>query len=532
MRKRLLLKKCLCVVVVLVFFQTLIVPNTRVYHAASSDVLHISEDTVWEPEGSPYLIEGELIIEQNTTLTVAPGTTITFAPGSRMTIDGYLSAGTDGKRQTVFTSVYDPEYSSVEFKITDYWDGIYISETGYFDGIGVRVSYGERIFNVDGSLNLSESKVTNAKYNCVYVGQSGVFNGYDTLVSDVASLMPISTPTVEPTSMPTIEPTNTPEVEPTSTSIVNPTNTPTAKPTCTPKIKPICTKPTKPGYTIKPSCKPKYPEKPSREDRKDYPSNSCRSVVKEDYTKWCKFFYYRGESSKKQAWNCSFNCRGTNDFNGCKKTAVYRSCDKVSFKKLCSQYPKHKYWPTCSVKPTNTPVVKPTLTPTNTPTTMPTPKSTNTPITTPVDVDRNCIIYNEGDMNLTSCEISFSSNVGIYVANNASFYGGDLYINDCGTGVLVEGTVSFLQATIADCIFGVYSISENSVNFEYCIFENMSSYAIVNDVISNEITASNNYWQSSSGPSVYDPETGKWEGDGLKILGNIIYEPFLTEPEI
>ncbi|OPZ93511.1 MAG: putative hemoglobin and hemoglobin-haptoglobin-binding protein 3 precursor [Firmicutes bacterium ADurb.Bin419] len=564
MRRKLSPKRgiCLCVVFILVIYCFFLSPqNTRVYHAVASGKLHISEDTVWEPEGSPYLIDGELVIDQNVTLTVAPGTIITFAPGSKMTVDGYLSANADGEQQTVFTSVYDPEYSGIEFKLTDYWDGIYISETGYFDGTGVRASYGERIFNIDGSLNLSQSEVTNAKYNCVYIGQSGVFNGYDTLISDVASLMPISTPTVEPTNTPTVEPTSTPTVEPTSTFTVEPTNTPTVKPTCSPIIKPTCKKTTKPGCKVKPSCKPKYPEKPYHQDRKDYPAKSCKPVFKESYTKWFKVFYNENASSKKQDRNCSFIGRDTNKFDGCKKTVVCRSCEKVSFKKLCYIYPKCKCRPSCPVKPTSTPVVKPTLkptrtptatpihvatntpnitptpdttkTPTTTPTTTPTPETTNKPTTTPpINVDINCIIYNEGVMNLTSCGISNCSNVGIYVGSNASFYGGDLVINDCGTGVLVEGTVSFLQATITDCIYGVYSISENPVNFEYCIFENISSYAIVNDIESNEITASNNYWQSLSGPSVYDRETGTWVGDGLKILGNIIYQPFLSEPEI
>ncbi len=544
---------CVCALVIYCFF--LSPQNTGVYHAAASEKLHISEDTVWEPEGSPYLIDGELVIDQNVTLTLAPGTIITFAPGSKMTVDGYLSANSDGEQQTVFTSVYDPEYSGMEYKLTDYWDGIYISETGYFDGTGVKASYGERIFNVEGSLNLSQSEVTNAKYNCVYIGQSGEFNGYDTLISDVVSLLPISTPTVEPTNTPVIKPTNTPEVEPTSTPAVEPTNTPTVKPTCSPITKPTCKKTTKPGCTAKPSCKSKYPEKPYHQDRKDYPEKSCNPVFKEANTKWFKFFYNENASSKKQDRNCSFDGRDTNKFDGCRKIAVNRSCEKVSFNKLCYIYPKCR--PSCTAKPTSTPVVKPTLKPTKTPTTTPTlvatnapnitptpnttktptitpaPESTNKPTATPpVNFDRNCIIYNEGVMNLTSCEISNCSNVGIYVGSNASFYGGDLVINDCGTGVLIEGTVSFLQVKISDCIHGVYSISENPVNFEYCIFENISSYAIVNNVANNEITASNNYWQSLSGPSVYDPETGTWVGDGLKILGNIIYEPFLSEPEI
>lgn len=711
MRKELAFKRVVVSFIVfsLIFFQSsFFSSNAGSSEVLASEVNHISENTIWEPGEAPYVIDGELVIDQNVTLTVVPGTVVTFTSGSRLTVDGFLSAGTDNSQETVFTSVYDPEYSGVEFKTSDYWDGIYISETGYFDGIRIKASYAERIFNVKGSLNLNQSKVNNAKYNCVYINQGGSFNGVDTLISDVASA-PVNTPTIEltytptaePTSPPTIEPTNTPAAEPTSTPTVkptglhtikptggckytprptcnrttkptcnptykppckptcNPTYKPPCKPTCNPTYKPTCNptykppcKPTcNPTYkppckptgnpTYKPTCKPtcnptyKPPCKPTCKQTynsivkpnynptcnltiKSICKTTCKQTIKTNYKPACnqiinpnysqnlqpnfnptykptcnqkpimkpcaehkiineanpcnlfgkmaldKRFGYTVDQkaqcneencvkSKKLIWNTKLNCNTSNSNSMCGYWGKYK------FRDLCSNYPKCCPKPTCHVstptvmptaepkntltpvptstqtpEPTNTPTAEPTSTPTPEPTSTSTPEPTSIPVTIPLppaDVKDSCIVYNEGVLNLTSCDLSDCSNIGIYVENNAEFNGGDLNISNCETGVFVKGTVSFLQAVIENCYNGVYSLSEKPVSFEYCTFNNISSYAIINAISSNTLTAINNYWQSANGPSVYDPETNTWKGEGLKILGNITYEPFLTEPE-
>ena len=43
------------------------------------------------------------------------------------------------------------------------------------------------------------------------------------------------------------------------------------------------------------------------------------------------------------------------------------------------------------------------------------------------------------------------------------------------------------------------------------------------------IDAQNNYWNSNSGPSVYDNIKGKWVGDGDKVNEGINYFPWMTK---
>ncbi|MFZ2503066.1 MAG: RHS repeat-associated core domain-containing protein [Nocardioides sp.] len=67
----------------------------------------LKTDTTWGPEGSPYLIQEDLQIDQNTALTLLPGTVIKMGLGRRISVIGQLlSLGTPGARVTI-TSIRD-----------------------------------------------------------------------------------------------------------------------------------------------------------------------------------------------------------------------------------------------------------------------------------------------------------------------------------------------------------------------------------------------------------------------------------------
>lgn len=78
---------------------------------------HITEDTLWDISGSPYIITGDINIYQNATLTIASGATVKFNQDAGLTIGGQLIAQGATSNPVTFTSNLATPEQGV-------WDGI------------------------------------------------------------------------------------------------------------------------------------------------------------------------------------------------------------------------------------------------------------------------------------------------------------------------------------------------------------------------------------------------------------------------
>ena len=99
---------------------------------------------------------------------------------------------------------------------------------------------------------------------------------------------------------------------------------------------------------------------------------------------------------------------------------------------------------------------------------------------------RHCAIDVEGKLNLTNSEVSNSYEYSI-----------------------------FFNTNVQPMLFG-NTFAANNIG----MYNNKASIIAIN--------AQNNYWNSNSGPSVYDNIKGKWVGDGDKVNEGINYFPWMT----
>lgn len=65
---------------------------------------HISENTAWTLEGSPYIVVEDVIVESGVFLTVKPGVVVKFASGTNLAVDGSLIAHGNFTHKITFTS--------------------------------------------------------------------------------------------------------------------------------------------------------------------------------------------------------------------------------------------------------------------------------------------------------------------------------------------------------------------------------------------------------------------------------------------
>jgi hypothetical protein len=60
---------------------------------------HITEDTTWTVEDSPYLVMNDVIIDANATLAIKPGVEVRFGGACSLVVEGSLYAeGTSDRR--------------------------------------------------------------------------------------------------------------------------------------------------------------------------------------------------------------------------------------------------------------------------------------------------------------------------------------------------------------------------------------------------------------------------------------------------
>lgn len=170
---------------------------------------NITEDTVWGPQGSPYILQSSVQVRDDISLTILPGTVVKAAANTEIGVDGQLLVvGEPGNRVT-FTSLKDDSVSgdtngdgasstpsagdwlgiriqpssddtTIPMSVIDYANIRYggagnISALGCTGRGGLSASYGARVV-------LSNSKVTDSQINAVSVSSSrdrqyvGLFN--------------------------------------------------------------------------------------------------------------------------------------------------------------------------------------------------------------------------------------------------------------------------------------------------------------------------------------------------------------------
>ena len=83
----------------------------------------ISSSTIWTEANSPYIVTGNILVEEGVNLTIKPGVTVKFHKNVYMKIDGTLFAsGTESKmitftgNKTLINGTYVPDMIILEKK--------------------------------------------------------------------------------------------------------------------------------------------------------------------------------------------------------------------------------------------------------------------------------------------------------------------------------------------------------------------------------------------------------------------------------
>ena len=84
-----------------------VVPVTASGPTRLTDVT-LAKDAVWGPQGSPYVLSGQVTVKPGRALTLLPGTVVKFATQStRLVVNGQLLSLGSPKQRVTFTSIKD-----------------------------------------------------------------------------------------------------------------------------------------------------------------------------------------------------------------------------------------------------------------------------------------------------------------------------------------------------------------------------------------------------------------------------------------
>ena len=131
----------------------------------------ISQNVTWSASNSPYIVNGDITIQQGATLTIEPGTIVKVEEGYSITVNGVLNADGTADSRIVFTSEGDLQYDGTS---DYYWQGIFVDSTGQINidnGI-IRCAKNDKQFESEneeltysvfsyGKLNLTNSEISN-----------------------------------------------------------------------------------------------------------------------------------------------------------------------------------------------------------------------------------------------------------------------------------------------------------------------------------------------------------------------------------
>lgn len=138
-----------------------------------------------------------------------------------------------------------------------------------------------------------------------------------------------------------------------------------------------------------------------------------------------------------------------------------------------------------------------------------------------------------GTVNLSGSEIYDCPGTGVLVEATGMFNGTSVLIRNCDKGAEIKGSVSFVLCGVSSCRYGLYFNTAAASNFVIKnSFMGNNQYGVYNARYKTvTIDASENYWGSPLGPSVYDPATGAWSQAGDRVSKGVIYDNWLEAPQ-
>jgi RHS repeat-associated protein len=137
----------------------------------------LTQDTTWGINGSPYTLTDNLTIPSGVSLTVDPGVIVKGANSKTITVNGNLNALGTADSPIVFTMIEDPEFGG-NLSNSIHWGGI--SVNGIFTGDHVKIRYGANngvngssTLNVSGQLSLTNSEVRDSSGDGIFIYETG-----------------------------------------------------------------------------------------------------------------------------------------------------------------------------------------------------------------------------------------------------------------------------------------------------------------------------------------------------------------------
>ena len=150
------------------FFLSFLLPfndvfaQTDILTDGSDDTYHISVDTTWTKDTSPYVVYQDVAVESGVTLTILPGTVIKFRGNRYLDIFGKLIANGTASEKIYFTSLYDDSIGGD----TDGYGSDWMPEYSKWGGI--------EILN-GGVSKISDTEISYAKYTLgIYFGNGSL----------------------------------------------------------------------------------------------------------------------------------------------------------------------------------------------------------------------------------------------------------------------------------------------------------------------------------------------------------------------
>lgn len=96
---------------------------------------HITTDTEWTLDGSPYIVVGDTFVDQDVTLTIEAGVNVLFNGSYYLRVDGRLQAWGSGRNMVVFGP------NNLTPPGVDYWKGIVVENRGSIHLNYTHISY-------------------------------------------------------------------------------------------------------------------------------------------------------------------------------------------------------------------------------------------------------------------------------------------------------------------------------------------------------------------------------------------------------
>ncbi|MEI6346243.1 MAG: right-handed parallel beta-helix repeat-containing protein [bacterium] len=196
---------CTCLILSLIFCTTLLTP-TQVN--ADTDVPSvISENTVWNKEGSPYRVSGFVTVRSGVALSIEPGTSVVFANNAHLQIQqGTLSILGTETEPVVFTGsatssswaldVIGPlsntatssakSFFASHVRMENAFQGLYLQSADGVMSNAVFVGGQDGIYLSSSTLTLSDSKLSGMANSAISIDERSTLSMASTSITDLA----------------------------------------------------------------------------------------------------------------------------------------------------------------------------------------------------------------------------------------------------------------------------------------------------------------------------------------------------------